>query len=495
MTYWRGAAVTAVLFVIGAASARADVRYVRPDGSGDCTSSSPCAFDTARARAVDGDVLQVAAGEYGLSTDQVFGARVTIEGSRGARPVLNLRSLQLDAPGSVLRDVTVVGSGAQVLRAVSAVIDRVDASNGVSSVPTATVCAFDGPGTLITDTACHANADAFAIALNAWFGGPSGDGDFLLRNVTAISSTSALLAFNPDGHTTTGRVTNSILAGAVGRLATAVTVDHSVITVGVPWDPDTFGASFVGIFGTPPAGLQPVATSPTIDAGSLPASQWDLAGNPRTTGGTTDLGALEWVARAPVATTREASRIGPDTASVFGMVDSGGAPTSYHFEYGRTAGYGSSTPERDAGARTIGIFMPQTLDALAPATTYHYRVVASNAYGTSVGEHRTFTTKARQKPTVVTPKVTISLPSNARCRTSRTQTIRVRIAKGGTIRAAEVRVNRHRRLRVTKAKDLRRSIKVSKLPKGRYRLEVRVLTKDGRTVKASRQYRTCTARR
>src|SRR3954447_10223814 len=213
MTYWRGAAVTAVLFVIGAASARADVRYVSPDGSGDCTSSSPCAFDTARARAVDGDVLQVAAGEYGLSTDQVFGARVTIEGSRGARPVLNLRSLQLDAPGSVLRDVTVVGSGAQVLRAVSAVIDRVDASNGVSSVPTATVCAFDGPGTLITDTACHANADAFAIALNAWFGGPSGDGDFLLRNVTAISSTSALLAFNPDGHTTTGRVTNSILAG------------------------------------------------------------------------------------------------------------------------------------------------------------------------------------------------------------------------------------------------------------------------------------------
>ena len=154
--------------------------------------------------------------------------------------------------------------------------------------------------------------------------------------------------------------------------------------------------------------------------------------------------------------------------------------------------------------RTIPIgTSTMTIGGLTANTTYHYRFVASNAHGASVSESRSFTTK----PPVAKPpepklpegtppaKVTISLPSNRRCRTSRTLAIRVRIGKGGTIKAAEVRVDRHRKLRLTKAKDLRRSIKVSKLPNGSYRLEVRVLTKDGRTVTASKRYRTCATRR
>jgi hypothetical protein len=39
--------------------------------------------------------------------------------------------------------------------------------------------------------------------------------------------------------------------------------------------------------------------------------------------------------------------------------------------------------------------------------------------------------------------------------------------------------------------DLKKSIKVSKLPRGAYTLQVRVKTKDGRTVKSSKRYRTC----
>jgi hypothetical protein len=498
MHYWKCAVVTAVLFVTGAATARADVRYVSPGGSGDCTASSPCGFDTARMQAVDGDVLQLAAGDYQLDTDQAFGARVTIEGLRGSRPVLNVRSLRLNAPGSVLRDVTVVGTGKQVLHGVGAVIDRVDASDGGPNADAHTVCTFDGPGTVITDSACHSNADAGAIALNVWFGQPAGDGDFQLRNVTALSPTLALVVFGSDGHTTTGRVTNSIVAGPFARITPGVTVDHSVFTMAaLPDDPDVFGASVDSMFGAPFTSLQPVATSPTIDAGSPSASQWDLAGNPRTTGATPDLGALEWVSRAPVATTGDVGGTGTDTASVRGTVDAGGATTSYRFEYGTTAGYGASTPEQTAGVRTTPVSIRYTtLGALAPATTYHYRLVATNAHGTSVGQDRTFATTARPEPARVTPpKVTISLPSNARCRASRTQTIRVRIAKGGAIKAAEIWVNRHRKRRVTKAKDLQRPIKVTKLPKARYRLELRVLTKDGRTVKAARNYRTCTAHR
>ncbi len=67
----------------------------------------------------------------------------------------------------------------------------------------------------------------------------------------------------------------------------------------------------------------------------------------------------------------------------------------------------------------------------------------------------------------------------------------MKIAKGGTITAVEIYVNSRRVKRVTKAADIKRAIKVSKLPKGAYTLEVRVKTKDGRTVKASKRYRTC----
>ena len=298
MNRWIGAVMTAAVFMVCAASAHADVRYVSPGGSGDCSQPNPCGFDTARLQAVDGDVLQLAAGEYALATDQVFGARVTIEGVRGARPVLNVRSLWLDAPGSVLRDVTVIGSGGHVLRGTGAVIERVDASNSASSVGTLMVCLFDGPGSVVTDTACHANATAKAIALNGWFGRPSADGDFLLRNVTAISATSALATFEWSGRTT-GRVTNSILAGPLERYATGVTLDQSAYTHGNIADEGTFGTSFDGTFGTPFAGPRPIATSSTIDSGLASPSQWDLAGNPRTTGVATDLGALEWVPEPP----------------------------------------------------------------------------------------------------------------------------------------------------------------------------------------------------
>jgi DNA-binding beta-propeller fold protein YncE len=56
--------------------------------------------------------------------------------------------------------------------------------------------------------------------------------------------------------------------------------------------------------------------------------------------------------------------------------------TVYRFEYGTTAFYGSIVP---AGEGTVGASTPsqvsQTLKGLAPNTTYHFRVVATNATG------------------------------------------------------------------------------------------------------------------
>jgi hypothetical protein len=58
--------------------------------------------------------------------------------------------------------------------------------------------------------------------------------------------------------------------------------------------------------------------------------------------------------------------------------------TSYHFEYGTTTAYGASLPIPDAqigeGARDVPV--SQHVTGLSVSTTYHFRVVASNATGT-----------------------------------------------------------------------------------------------------------------
>jgi len=65
--------------------------------------------------------------------------------------------------------------------------------------------------------------------------------------------------------------------------------------------------------------------------------------------------------------------------------------THYHFEYGTTTAYGTSVPvpEGDAGIQAIAD-VAQTVTGLTPNTTYHYRLLASNAGGTGMSPDATF---------------------------------------------------------------------------------------------------------
>jgi virginiamycin B lyase len=68
--------------------------------------------------------------------------------------------------------------------------------------------------------------------------------------------------------------------------------------------------------------------------------------------------------------------------------------TQYHFEYGRTEAYGEKTSTAYAGSSyDLGV-VTATVDGLAPGTQYHYRVVASNDAGTTMGADRVLTTAA-----------------------------------------------------------------------------------------------------
>jgi hypothetical protein len=99
---------------------------------------------------------------------------------------------------------------------------------------------------------------------------------------------------------------------------------------------------------------------------------------------------------APAATTGGATNITSGSARLAGSVDPNGQATTYFFEYGTTRRYGSRTPDSSAGKGTNPRNVTADVGGLAPNTTYHYRLVASNAGGVVSGEDRTF--KTRRQP-------------------------------------------------------------------------------------------------
>lgn len=69
-----------------------------------------------------------------------------------------------------------------------------------------------------------------------------------------------------------------------------------------------------------------------------------------------------------------------------------GSDTTYRFEWGTSEGYGNSVPIPDEaiGSGTSDVLVTQHVSGLAENTTYHWRVVATNAIGTKDGADHTF---------------------------------------------------------------------------------------------------------
>jgi hypothetical protein len=101
----------------------------------------------------------------------------------------------------------------------------------------------------------------------------------------------------------------------------------------------------------------------------------------------------------PGVVTGGAANVQQQTARLTGVVDPNGLETKYQFQYGTTSAYGAVTPEVTVagdGRKTI----TADIAALAPATKYHYRLIARNAKGLTRGADRVFTT--RRQPLGVT---------------------------------------------------------------------------------------------
>jgi hypothetical protein len=102
--------------------------------------------------------------------------------------------------------------------------------------------------------------------------------------------------------------------------------------------------------------------------------------------------AIAAAATKPGVSTLGASKLTITTATLTGKVNPHGAATTYFFQYGTTTAYGSRTPDAAAGAGTTAVGATAAIAGLGPNTKYHYRLVAHNSVGTTLGGDRTFTT-------------------------------------------------------------------------------------------------------
>ncbi len=97
----------------------------------------------------------------------------------------------------------------------------------------------------------------------------------------------------------------------------------------------------------------------------------------------------------PTAITEVATNVSRTGATLQGTVNDNLLSTTVSFDYGLTTGYGSTiaaTPGTvNSGTDTA---VSALLTGLTPETLYHYRVVATNAVGTTLGADRTFFTNS-----------------------------------------------------------------------------------------------------
>ena len=77
--------------------------------------------------------------------------------------------------------------------------------------------------------------------------------------------------------------------------------------------------------------------------------------------------------------------VGKPRLSLNGTVNPKGQATSYYFQYGTSTAYGLQNSPTSAGSGTGKVAVHSTITGLTTNTTYHYRLVAQNAGGTSYG--------------------------------------------------------------------------------------------------------------
>ena len=438
--------VCCALFIATASAAQAANRFATPAGTGlACTAVAPCAIETAIGGVGNGDDVTLAPGTYGsvatplASSLAVSPADVSIHATRGQPAVIysaTSYALELVGPGDRVSDVVVhqrADNGSAFYLTSTARADRV---MGIAESPSAgaggTGCVLLVSAQISNSVCLGVGAFANGLSVQAGLDGP----DFVTaRNVTAIARNAGSVPNDNQGDAI-------LLTGVAPRAASltminsiAIGAEHDVRLVGVSggfaslvtshsYELGHSSTSFTsfsdgaGLLTTAPAFLgatdfhQAIGSS-SIDAGGDDAANgaYDLDGVPRTLGLHTDVGAYEQRVAA-AATTSPASDVTPTGGALHAHVAPNGSAASYHFEYGTSTAYGTSTPERALAEGTPALDVSEPLSGLAAGTAYHARVVVTGPGGGASGDDVAFTTAAAlTTPIPITITRTVPAPT------------------------------------------------------------------------------------
>jgi hypothetical protein len=111
--------------------------------------------------------------------------------------------------------------------------------------------------------------------------------------------------------------------------------------------------------------------------------------------------------------TKPASSLDQEDITLNAEFDGDGIDTTYYFEYGLTDEYGSVTPEESAGVTSGPTQVSADIDQFNGYRTYHYRVIAVNSFGKTVGQDETFVAPDPLEPGIENTMTVSVTPTSA----------------------------------------------------------------------------------
>lgn len=190
--------------------------------------------------------------------------------------------------------------------------------------------------------------------------------------------------------TITAKLSETVISGLAVSAFHLITGTTSV-NGSIEYDPDNRTIIF-----TPESDLM----EGTKYTASITGTIEDLAGNRMNNNYVWDF--TTTAKTAPTVTTLEATETTKDTARLNAIVNPNNLPTTYHFEYGTDlSATAITTMSQTTGSEHNPIPVFAVVRDLDPGTQYHYRIVATNSDGTTIGSNGTFTTNAVWAKTVL----------------------------------------------------------------------------------------------
>jgi phosphodiesterase/alkaline phosphatase D-like protein len=200
---------------------------------------------------------------------------------------------------------------------------------------------------------------------------------------------------------TTGAATG--ISSGSAMLNGTVNAGDSLTTVTFEYGLDTSYGSTAAASPSPVSGSTNTAVSATV-TDFLPNTLYHYRVKATNTNGTTNGADMTFTTlpQAPTAVTGAASAVASTSATLNGTVNANGDSTAVTFEYGTDTNYGTTvTADQSPVTGSTGTAVSKGIAGLTNGITYHYRVVATNAGGTTNGTDMTFTAGV-QAPTATT---------------------------------------------------------------------------------------------